>query len=97
MTVSTQRIDSLMSVKPEPHVVLAADGSGYTLVDLDRGVYYALNETAGYVWTMLLRGAPPDTIVSALAAEFNMDADTCAADVHHLLAQLHDWRLLSAV
>ena len=75
-------------------MILAADGVGYALVDLLGEQYYALNETGGRVWRLLLEGQAPATIADILASEYDVDIKSCRADVDVLLRQLSAWGLV---
>jgi hypothetical protein len=69
-------------------------GDDVVLLELDAGTYHSLNETGARVWEVLQRGGSIDTIVAAIAAEYDIDAARAGADVAEILARLEEGRLI---
>jgi hypothetical protein len=69
--------------------VSAADTDyGTTLLDEDSGEYFTLNPSGALVLRTLLGGGSAAKAALALAAEYDVDAQTADRDVADLLAEL---------
>lgn len=74
--------------------VVAADvrwrelGDGSVLVDLDRGVYFGLNETGTAAWRGVRAGWTVDEIHADLLALFDVDAEALRCDLEALFSDL---------
>jgi len=82
-------------------VVLAAteqiscDLSGETaILDLRSGVYYGLNPTGAFIWNQVKEPVPVRTILTAMQAEFDVDAVRCERDLMRILNELANRGLL---
>lgn len=60
----------------------------FVMINLDSGVYIALNETATEAWNLLADPRDEDAIVDALAGKFAVDRATCRQSVAALLQQM---------
>lgn len=69
-------------------------GDEVVLLDLQRGVYFGLDEIGARVWTLLSSGNEPAEIVAALAREFEAPVETIDVDVRKLLGELRDEGLI---
>jgi hypothetical protein len=65
------------------------------LLDLDSGLYFALNEVGARVWELCDGTRDVDTIVEVVTAEYDAEATAVRADVIELLEQLAAERLLA--
>ncbi len=68
---------------------------GTTLLDEDSGEYFTLNPSGALVLRTLLGGGSAAEASQALAAEYDVDAETAARDVADLLAELHSSGLVT--
>ena len=57
------------------------------ILHLKDGIYYELNETGARVWELIQQPCSLETVLDALLAEYEADAQQCAAD---LLALVED-------
>ena len=64
------------------------------MLDVDQGTYYGVTGTGRSIWDLLAEPATPDTIVDSLLAEYEIDEDTCRAEVHAFLDDLIEQGLL---
>jgi hypothetical protein len=62
--------------------------AGCVILDLEKGSYFTLNETATCIWTELAGGKPLAEIAASLAAEYDVPVAQAAADVDETLALL---------
>ena len=65
------------------------------LLDLDSGLYFALNEVGARVWELCDGERSLDEIVAVVTNEYDVEPDTARADVTELLEQLAGERLLT--
>lgn len=83
-----------MSLSPETVVVrtralsVAEVESELVMMDLARGKYYGLNPVATAIWQMLEEPVAVGTLCERLRARFDVDAETCEAEVTAFLEQL---------
>ena len=61
-------------------------GDEVVVLDLSTSQYLSANATAGLLWRGLERGATRDELIAELTQEYEVDADTAAADVDDFLA-----------
>lgn len=61
---------------------------GCVILDLEKGSYFTLNETAARIWTELAGGTAADEIAGLLAADYDVTAAQAAKDVGETLALL---------
>jgi outer membrane protein assembly factor BamB len=77
-----------------PHVVAETLDGEATIVDLDSGTYYALNESGSFIWDELTRGSEPAAVAEAFSSSYGLEAAESARTVEQLLSQLSEQRLL---
>lgn len=79
-----------------PAVGVSARRFGHEVVVLDvvRGVYFAINGVGTHVWEALLAGDSLDEIPATLAARFDVDAGTARRDVDAFIETLLTKRLI---
>jgi protein arginine N-methyltransferase 1 len=70
-------------------------GDEVLLLHLSSGVYHVLNETAARIWRLIENGNAIASIANAIAAEFDVDPASAAADVRALVGSLEEERLIS--
>lgn len=89
-----------MSDDPEtpvsnPLAVLQATESGAVLMDVASGDCFELNRVGAEIWNRLVKGESRETIVAALAAQYDIPGPTLESDVSTLLADLSNHGLLT--
>ena len=62
--------------------------AGSVVLDLEKGSYFTLNETATCIWTELVGGKAPGEIAASLAAEYEVPVAQAAGDIGETLAML---------
>jgi hypothetical protein len=83
-------------INSPPVVAETLDGEA-TIVDLDSGTYYALNESGTFVWEELSRGADQESIPSAFAARYGIESSEAGTAVEELMAELLERNLIAGV
>lgn len=58
------------------------------ILDLDKGVYYGLDEVGARIWRELQQPRAVSTLKQALLDEYDVDPDTCERDLCALLDRL---------
>ena len=64
------------------------------LLDLERGVYYGLDEVGARVWELLSQNVALSSILDQLTAEYDVDRATLESDVMGLLEHLKEKGLI---
>jgi hypothetical protein len=60
------------------------------LLDLDKGLYFGLQEVGAHVWNALEKPRSVDEIHSEILAHFDVTPDVCRADLLKFLGDLQD-------
>jgi outer membrane protein assembly factor BamB len=81
-------------INSPPVVAETLDGEA-TIVDLESGTYYALNESGTFVWEELGRGTERDSIPAALADRYGLGKDEAGEAVEALVSELLERKLIS--
>ena len=71
-------------------------GDQVVVLDADRSVYLAVNETGALIWQALADGCPTDQLTQILVERYGIDADRAAADVHRFVVDLDARGLLES-
>lgn len=74
------------------HVMFREVGGETVLLNLDSETYFGLDDIGTEILRLMRQGATVDETVEALLPQWDVEADTLAADVSDLLEQLaaHD-------
>lgn len=77
--------------------LLEADVSGEIVaLDVEKGQCYGLNSVGSRVWMLLAERTTISDICATLTREFDVDADTCQAEVTRLVSELQAEGLVQA-
>jgi outer membrane protein assembly factor BamB len=77
-----------------PHVVAETLDGEATIVDLENGTYYALNESGSFIWERLTRGSEPTDVAAGLASTYELDPERATEAVEELLVELSEHGLI---
>lgn len=77
---------SLLRRGAEP-LVNEVDGQVF-MMSLERGKYFALSGTAAAIWSCLQQPTTPENIVADLRSRYDVDEETCMAQVMAFLESL---------
>jgi hypothetical protein len=69
---------------------------GRIILDLEKGTYFTLNETAAAVWDGVIDGKDDGVITASLAAKYAISVEQAKADVGGTIAQLVQEGVLEA-
>lgn len=67
------------------------------LLELDRGIYFGLNEVGTRVWELVQQPRDVEAIRDAVCGEYEVTPDRCLADVIGLLVRMRDEGLVEVV
>jgi hypothetical protein len=81
-------------VKSPPVVAETLDGEA-TIVDLESGTYYALNESGTLIWDQLIRGNSVDSVVEELSAHYGIEPESSREAVTELARELLERDLIA--
>ena len=96
-------MDQLKSLCPDSLVRVSSNqvysrlGDEVAILELDRGVYYGLNDTGSFLWNLMQQPVRVNEMRAALVEEFDVDADTAEKDLLRVLADLRDAGLIEHV
>lgn len=75
--------------------VLASDlGAEHVLLNLNDGTYYGLEGAGGEIWKMLQTPVTLADICRSLVDQFDVEPERCREDVHNLIGDLVERRLV---
>jgi hypothetical protein len=77
-----------------PHVVAETLDGEATIVDLDSGTYYALNESGSLIWDGVIAGTATSQIAESFASAYKLDGDDAIHAVEDLVRKLTDANLI---
>jgi len=63
-------------------------------LDIEKGQCYGLNGVGSRIWKLLATETTPADICDAVMAEYEVDRDTCEADVGRILRSLEEEGLI---
>jgi len=84
-------------VRVSSNQVYSRLGDEVAILELDRGVYYGLNDTGSFLWNLMKKPVRVNEMRAALVEEFDVDADTAEKDLLRVLADLRDAGLIEHV
>jgi hypothetical protein len=87
-------LERFFRINSPPVVAETLDGEA-TIVDLESGTYYALNESGTFVWDELSRGADRDSIPGSLATRYGVDPGEAGKAVEGLVEELLERKLIA--
>ena len=79
-----------MTVRPAPEVIVREVGDEFVILDLERGVYYGLQDVAAQIWRSLTSGHSISETVDALLSEYDVDRAQLEQDLARLIEVLRE-------
>ena len=87
--------DQVRHLRPnEEEVVAKLIEDEAILINLVSGVYYSMDGSGARVWSLIEAGAGVEAIVATLASEYGVPLPRVNEDVHRLVAELLEQRLV---
>jgi Coenzyme PQQ synthesis protein D (PqqD) len=84
---------SLVVRNPEP--LTASVDDEIVMLDARQGAYFGLDPTGSAIWELIERPISIDALCASLVERYDIDRDTCLADVTAFLTQLLDAELVA--
>lgn len=81
-----RRSQSILSVETDNSVIA---------LNVDSGLYHGLDGSGPHIWALLAEPTTQEAVVNALLADFDIDRDTCTAQVTAFLDGLRQRGLLT--
>ena len=88
------QITSESTVAPTRRLVSADLGEEVILLHLENGLYYGLENVGARIWKLLQKPVKVGDIEGALLDEYDVEPETCHAEVVTLLQRLIDQNLV---
>jgi hypothetical protein len=88
------QITSDSTIAPTRRLVSADLGEEVILLHLENGLYFGLENVGARIWKVLQRPVKVKEIERALLEEYDVDPETCHAEVVSLLDRLVDENLV---
>lgn len=77
-------------VVPTTHQVSADLDGEAAILDLSKGVYFALDEVGARIWALIQEPRTVDELLEALVSEYNVGFDRCRRETLAFLETLED-------
>lgn len=75
--------------------VVSCDLGGETaMLDMKEGIYYGLNEIGTIIWELIQKPITLQEIIDKILEEYEVDDETCYADVVELIDQMVENKLV---
>jgi hypothetical protein len=79
-----------MNIRPAPHIIVREVGDEFVMLDLERGVYYGLQDVAARIWRSLASGQSIAETVDAVLDEYEVDRTQLEQDLTRLVEELRE-------
>jgi hypothetical protein len=71
-------------------------GGEIVLLDINRSLFFGLNEVSSHVWRCIAEGLSINATIQQMLQEYEIDEDTLQTDIAQLIDMLLDKKLVSA-
>ena len=88
-------IDETTRLKRASHLLESDVHGEVVALDVDRGQCYGLNSVGTEIWRLLEQPTSVGEICADLTSRYEVDPETCRAEVLKLVGELHDEGLVS--
>lgn len=78
------------------HVVARQVEGDMVLLDLESGIYFALDPVGARIWELIADGTALGAVRDTMLEEFNVEADTLEGDIQALVSDLETRKLIDA-
>lgn len=80
-----------------PTVMESKVGEESMMMDIDKGMYYALNPVSSRIWALLEQPLSVRSVCDRLLAEYDVEPSVCEQEVSQVLDQMLDREILTVV
>ena len=82
----TLTLDTMMS--RSPHLMASKVGEEIMMMDIQKGMYYALNPVSARIWTLLDSACTVKALCDQLLAEYEVEPEQCEREVTQVLSTM---------
>ena len=91
---STAETSSRVAWVAKRSVFSSAVGSEIALLDNETNIYFTLNETGAFIWSVLQEPMTISELCAAVCGNFEVETGQCEVDVAKIVSQLIDAGLI---
>jgi|SRR6185503_11515117 hypothetical protein len=84
-------------VKRSDRQVAANLDGEVAILDLDKGLYFGLQDVGAHVWEALQKPQSVEDLCATILAHFDVEPEVCRADLVKFLASLHEIGMIDVV
>lgn len=84
-------------VKRSDRQVAANLDGEVAILDLEKGLYFGLQDVGAHVWEALQKPRSVDELCATVLAHFDVEPEVCRADLMKFLASLHEIGMIEVV
>ncbi|MBS0547249.1 MAG: PqqD family protein [Proteobacteria bacterium] len=89
--------DPTTIVKRSDRQVAANLDGEVAILDLEKGLYFGLQDVGAHVWEALQKPRSVDELCSTVLAHFDVEPEVCRTDLMKFLTSLHEIGLIEVV
>ncbi len=80
-----------------PQLMTSGVGEEIMMMDINKGMYYALNPVSSRIWTLLEQPLSVQDLCKRLLVEYDIEPDLCEQEVKQFLEQLLARKVVTVV
>ncbi len=84
--MATLTLDTMISRSPD--LMVSQVGEEIMMMDIQKGMYYALNPVSARVWTLLDPACTVKALCDHLLAEYEVEPERCAREIIQVLSTM---------
>lgn len=88
------RVDAQTLVTAAEHPVATTIEGELVLLNIETGMYQGLHGVGPHIWDLLQEPTSVESIVETLVTEYDVDAESCEADVRTFIEMLSEENLV---
>ncbi|MXO57605.1 PqqD family protein [Pontixanthobacter gangjinensis] len=93
--MAENKLSAKCVVKRNEDVLFSEVADGMSLMDIDSGKYFHFDQTGSVIWKQIDGDLTISQLCENVQREFDVDAETCAADTIEFLTELNQLKLVS--
>jgi hypothetical protein len=80
-----------------PKLMASGVGEETMMMDIDKGMYYALNSVSSRIWSLLEQPLSMQAVCDKLLDEYDVEPEVCKQEVEQFLGQLLERNIVTVV
>lgn len=81
-------------VQAAPNQIFSEIANESVILDLDKGLYYGLNEVGTQIWKLVQSSRSIESIIQVLLEEYDVSRETCTESIFALIQDLQSHGLI---